>query len=59
MHFLQLPLAVTEKFSSVLQILGLEELLVVQHARVYWPLSNATVLVGKEFLKIHFKINNS
>jgi hypothetical protein len=51
MHFLQLYLDMAEKFSSELQISGLEELLVVQHAIIFLPLG------GKGFGKILCRVN--
>lgn len=50
MHCLQLSLAIAEKFSSELQILGLKELLAAQHANIYLPLVDM-VLVNKEFVR--------
>lgn len=50
MHRLQLSLAIAEKFSSELQIPGLKELLVAQHANIYLPLDDI-VLVNKEFVR--------
>lgn len=49
MHCLQLSLAIVDEFSSELQILGLEELLMTQYSNICLPLDDDIVLVNREF----------
>lgn len=54
MHCLKLSLAIAGKFSCELQILGLEELRMVQQASIYLlALDHDIILVDMEFEEMH------